>query len=293
MGVKGSSFNIGDQGVFFSAVDFGCRTSKTAAQNTSIIISALNTIKNAGGGVLLVPHGIANTFNPSTDFPATPNALMVWNLAGDKFQIYSNTTAQIALGGTISGTTFLTPKAVSYRLIDAVPQTYEFRFEVYNNSGSPVIAGSSFDLCVFLPGGSSPVAAFARSGPKLGALYTFNGIVNTGLIETDTLKLNGQSQNSKSIQVPASGASIQIADDINYLVLNHSATISTLTVTLPQNPKDGNVVKIYARSAVTTLTLAAGSGETIETGHTVTTIAALSSYEYIFNSSDSKWYRVR
>ena len=44
----GSSFNFGDQGIFYSAVDFGCRISKTSGENTAAITAALVTIDAAG-----------------------------------------------------------------------------------------------------------------------------------------------------------------------------------------------------------------------------------------------------
>ena len=291
--VKGSAFDFGDQGCFYSVVDFGARITYTAGQNATHIANALNTIKNAGGGVLLIPHGIAQSFNPATDFPVTANPLMVWILTGNSFILYSNQTITGDFGDAFAAAFLTTPSAISYRVVDTNPPTYTYKFEVYDNSGSPVISGSSYDLCWFLPGGVNPVMALARNGSKLGALFCLAGLDVTGLTEVDTLLVTGPLRVTKNIQAPATGASIQIADSNKILILNHSATIATLTVTLPQNPVDGQCVEIFSRSIVTTLTLAAGTGETIETGHTVSTIAALGSLEYIFNSSDSKWYRVR
>ena len=290
--IKGSAFNFGDQGLFHSVLDYGARTSKTDVQNDVFIAAALTAIDGEGGGVLIIPHGIANTFDPTTDFPATANALMVLVWTGNSFKLWSNQTITAELVGTLASVILTTPQAVSYRIIDADPATYTFKLEVYDDSGTPVITGSSYDLCFFLPGGVTPMAAFSRSGAKQGALYLFNGLEVTGLTETDTLKVGGQNFRSKSIQAPAAGASIVMADDTQYLILNHAATIATLTVTLPAAPVDGNVVTIFSRSIVTTLTLNAGAGETIETGHTISTLAAASSVSYIFNSSDSKWYRV-
>lgn len=286
--IKGSAFNFGDQGVFHSVLDYGARTTKADVQNDVVIAAALTAIAADGGGVLVIPQGIANTFDPATDFPATANPLMVLVLTGNKFQVWSNQDITAEIAGTLASLILTAPQAISYRIIDADPATYTYKFEVYDNAGTPVITGSSFDLCFFLPGGVNPIAAFSRSGAKQGALYLFNGLDVTG-----TLTHNGQNLGGKSIQAPAAGGSIQIADNTPNLILNHAATIATLTITLPQNPVDGNVVRIFSRSIVTTLTLNAGAGETIETGHTITTLAAAASVEYQFNSSDSKWYRLR
>jgi hypothetical protein len=293
--VKGSAFDFGDQGCFYSVIDFGARTTYAAGQNNTAITTALTAIKNAGGGVLMVPHGITQTFNPATDFPATANALMVWILTGNSFLVYSNQNITSDFGDTFAAAVFTTPSAVEYRVIDTNPPVYTFKMKVADAG----IAGSTSDLGFYLPGASSPTAAFARNGSKLGALFCFAGLDVTGLTEVDTLTVSGTTtlsgalRTTKDIQAPTTGASIQIADVTRSLVLNHSATIATLTITLPQAPVDGQSVEIFSRSIVTTLTLNAGTGETIETGHTLATLTALQNVCYIFNSGDSKWYRTR
>lgn len=287
--VKGSSIDLGDLGIAYSAVDYGARKTYTAGENNVHIQTALNTIKNAGGGVLVIPHGIAHSFNPATDFPVTANALMVWEITGNSFKISSNQNITGDLGDAFASAFFDTPKAVEYQVVDANPATYTYKLKVANAG----IAGSTADLGVYLPGASSPTAAFARNGTKLGALFCFAGLDVTGLTEVDTLLVTGPLRTTKSIQAPAAAGSIQIGDNDRSLILNHTATIATLTIILPQNPVNGQAVQIFSRSIVTTLTLNAGTGETIETGHTLTTLTALQNVEYIFNSSDNKWYRTR
>lgn len=286
--VKGSAIDLGDLGIAYSVVDYGGRLTNTSSQNNTAIQSALTAAATAGGGVVLIPHGISHTFNPATDFPVSANALMTWELTGSTFKIHSNQEIAGVLGATFSAAFFTTPSAVEYRFVDANPPTYTYTCEVYDDAGTPVISGSSFDLCWFLPGGTDPVMALARNGSKLGALYLFNGLDVTG-----TAQFSGPVSTTKTIEAPLTGASIQIADTTRSLILNHSATIATLTVTLPQAPVAGQEVQIFSRSIVTTLTLAAGTGETIETGHTLAAFAALQSVAYIFNSGDSKWYRTR
>lgn len=291
--VKGSAIDLGDLGIAYSVVDYGARITNTSGQNDTAIQTALSAVATAGGGVVVIPHGISHTFDPLTDFPVTANALMVWELTGAKFKIYSNQEIDGALGNIFAAAFFTTPSAIKYKIVDANPATYTYTCEVYDDAGSPIISGSSFDLCWFLPGGVTPVMALARNGAKLGALYLFNGLDVTGTTEVDTLLVTGPLRTTKTIEAPLTGASIQIGDSTRSLILNHSATIATLTVTLPQAPVDGQEVQIFSRSIVTALTLAAGTGETIETGHTLTALAALQNVAYIFNSGDNKWYRTR
>ena len=291
--VKGSAIDLGDLGIAHSVYDYGGRITNTSGQNDTAIATALSAIATAGGGVLVIPHGVLHTFDPDTDFPVTANALMVWILQGSNFKIYSNQNLAADLGETFASAFFDTPSAIEYKIVDADPPTYTYKFKVYNNGGSPVISGSSYDLCVFLPGGTNPVAAFARNGSKLGALYLFNGLDVTGVAEVDELLVTGQARFSKEIVVPVAAGSTQIADTTSYLILNHTGTIASHTITLPQVPKDGHVVQIFSLNAITTLTLAAGTGESIETGHGITTIGAAGSVEYMYNLATTKWYRVR
>ena len=280
--VKGSSIDLSNLGIAYSVVDYGGRITNTAGQNNTAITAALTAIAAAGGGVLVIPHGISHSFNPTTDFPVTANALMVWELTGASFKIYSNQEISGVLGNIFAAAFFTTPSAIEYRIVDANPPTYTYKFEVFDNAGTPVISGSSFDLCWFLPGGVTPVMALARNGANLGALHLFNGLV-----------VKGQPHHSRTIQVPVAAGSYQIPDGTEFVILNHTATIASFTLTLPQAPQDGNTVEIFSLNSITTLTLAAGTGETIETGHGITTIGAAGSVKYVYNSGTTKWYRVK
>lgn len=108
----------------------------------------------------------------------------------------------------------------------------------------------------------------------------------------DLVKIAGQIQGKHAIVVAVDAGSTAIADDTQQLILNHAATIATYTITLPAAPQDGNVVSIYSRSIVTALTLNAGAGETIATGHTLTTLAAAASVFYMYDAATTSWYRV-
>lgn len=278
---RGSAFNFADQGVFTSALDIGCLSTNTAAANKALIVTALTAMTS--GGVLLIPHGIPHDFI-AADFPVTAEFLCVWELTGNSFKLITNQAHTSDLGDLLETIRINVPQAVKLNLVDVLtsPATYTFSIEVYNNAGSPVIAGSSFDVCTFVPGLATPAEAIARSGPKVGRHYFFRGI-----------SVDGQVLGSRSIQAPATDASILMDAAIASLILDHAATIATLTVTLPASPQDGNVVNIFSRSIVTALTLAASAGQSIAAGHTLTTLAALQSVSYVYNSSDTSWYRVR
>lgn len=105
-------------------------------------------------------------------------------------------------------------------------------------------------------------------------------------------KIGGQLVNKKQIAAPSSGASIQIADDTQILIVNSPSTLATLTITLPQNPQDCNTVYIFSLNEITSLTLAAGSGEGIASGHTISTLGIKSSVKYVYDLATNSWYRL-
>lgn len=286
--VKGSAFDFGDQGLFYSVIDYGARKTNLSGPNDAAIQAALAAMVTAGGGVLVIPQGILNTFDPLTDFPVTASPLMVWELTGNSFKLHCNQNIDADVGDTFAQAFFTDPSAVEYNIVDANPATYSYKLKVFDDAGDPVITGSSFDLCFFLPGGTDPVAAFARNGAKLGALHLFNGLVMKA-----PAQFEGAIQYTKLIEAPLTGASIVLADYVRYVVLDHAATIAALTITLPATPLDGQAVSIFSRSIVTALTLNAGAGETIAAGHTLTTLTALTSVDYMYDLATTSWYRIK
>jgi len=213
--VKGSAFNFGDNGVFYSAIDFGCRKTLSAAANTTKINAALVEMDAAGGGVILVPQGIA--FNPVT-FPVTANKLAIWTVSADAVHWQGN---------------------------------------------------SSIDFNV-----------------------TGNVDVSGHVKATGALIARGEFCVSQQIVDPVTGASIQMGAGIQFLILNHAATIASLNVVLPETPTDGATVRVSARSEITVLNLYAAAGSSIEIGHTVASLAASTSVGYTFNAATAKWYKV-
>lgn len=99
--VKGSAFSFGKNQLFNFAPDFGARTFKTAAQNTTIITGALSDIAAAGGGVLVIPQGIQHSFDPLTQFPATANYLTVLEWTGGTYKAWCNQTLAAEFGGDV------------------------------------------------------------------------------------------------------------------------------------------------------------------------------------------------
>lgn len=96
--------------------------------------------------------------------------------------------------------------------------------------------------------------------------------------------------NAYQYATPVAGASIVITNDPAFLILEPSATLATLTVTLPSTPSDGQVVRIATTAAVTALTLRGATGQTVKTA--VTTLAAGAAVTFLYRSANSSWYKV-
>lgn len=139
------------------------------------------------------------------------------------------------------------------------------------------------------PVSANPLCLLTLKGAELSVLCNQSHTTTLG----DLVKIAGQVVGKKQIVVALAAGSTQVADDTPILILNHPATIASYTVTLPQAPQDGNTVSIFSRSIVTALTLAAGAGESIATGHTLTALTAGQSVEYVYDLGTTSWYRVK
>lgn len=68
-------------------------------------------------------------------------------------------------------------------------------------------------------------------------------------------------------------------------------TISTLTIAFTAAPADGQINCFYSKPAITTLTLSATSGQTINDG--VTSASATTRYCYLYSVSNTTWDRIQ
>ncbi len=94
--------------------------------------------------------------------------------------------------------------------------------------------------------------------------------------------------NQKSLQIPLTGFSIQIADNVDLLALTPVGVLATGTVILPANPTNNQSVRVSSSQTITALTLSAT--------HTIlnapTTLAAGTGFSYIYDLATTTWLRV-
>jgi hypothetical protein len=94
---------------------------------------------------------------------------------------------------------------------------------------------------------------------------------------------------SYSYQQPVSGFSLTIADNCGRLILDPAGTLATGTVTLAAHPKDGQLCRLASTQAITTLTLAPNTGQSV--AGALTTISANGSAQYLYRAANTTWYR--
>lgn len=101
---------------------------------------------------------------------------------------------------------------------------------------------------------------------------------------------NGLAPNPSTRIVPTTGNSVTIPDGNTSYVIEPAGTLAALTITMPTNPFDTQLVRIASTQIVTTLTHNAGAGQTLKGA--LTTIAAngFATYEYLL--ATTTWYRI-
>jgi hypothetical protein len=123
---------------------------------------------------------------------------------------------------------------------------------------------------------STKMYRFDAAGVTAGGNIRVNDIVNEGCFAQPPATFT-----------PAAGATISPTINQSAIYLNHSATIATLTITLPSvSVRDGHTINISNRAAVTALTV---NGGTVRGAPTALTQHSF--FELTFNNSLSVWYR--
>lgn len=103
------------------------------------------------------------------------------------------------------------------------------------------------------------------------------------------ISLQAVADQSKSVQVPTTGFSITIANNISTLILNPAGTLSSGTVTMPATPIDGQIIRIASSQIITALTISPNSGQTMADAFS-TTLGAGSGKGYIYHLAGTVWF---
>ena len=173
--------------------------------------------------------------------------------------------------------------------------TVAIAFAAGQFQGYPVVGGAAFcgttvnNVCTqTIPAGPSALTGTE----KVPADTQFSGgrSPQTVVVPSALLMNNGTSLQT--------GATITytVAAGITNVVLSHSTTITSASITAPASPIDGQRVKIAADNTVTTFAFVANTGQTLAaTTPTVLTASTTvpQGYEFVYVASTAKWYRMQ
>lgn len=125
---------------------------------------------------------------------------------------------------------------------------------------------------------ASPTGAETVAASNTGAL----------LASVSVAQLRDSSGYSKN--APQSGATLTFGNGQSVMQVSGSGTISALTIVMCPGPVDGERALIFANQIITTLTLSANAGQTMNGA--VTTLAQNADVEYLYSASNTTWDRI-
>lgn len=93
------------------------------------------------------------------------------------------------------------------------------------------------------------------------------------------------------IQVPSTGFTWTVPDNVRYQIFRPVGTLATGTAKFPASPFGGQVIRFSATQTITAFTLD-GNGNTVSTAVTTLAPGPLGAVSYLFAAGDSTWYPV-
>lgn len=97
------------------------------------------------------------------------------------------------------------------------------------------------------------------------------------------------SQSGYAKYSPITGFSYTFGNTQSFIALTQGTPLTAGTITLAAAPSDGDNACLFTSSAITTLTLSANTGQTIN--NAVTTLAANASVCYLYSAANLTWDR--
>ena len=153
----------------------------------------------------------------------------------------------------------------------------------------PIIGGASYCFTTV----NGVCTRTIPAGPAQTGKETIPADTNIGASGVQSVKipiasLGGGVQNA----APLTATSITITQGISKLILNPAGTIATLTVVFPASTLlyDGQLLTLVSSQTVTTLTITAGSGTTVN--GTNTTLTAAAPLQFMYSTASATWIKI-
>lgn len=164
---------------------------------------------------------------------------------------------------------------------------------------SSTITDSTIRYSIFLPAKiyTTPSNDFDVDGTEYSGDFKATQ-VDSFSIDANSIILRGAVAFG-SYQDITSGTTTTIGNNINTVTVNPGSTLASHTITLPAAPKNGQEVKIEfggtltSGTVVTTLSIAANTGQALIQPSAPTTAVAGDCLIYHYKTANAKWYRVK
>ncbi len=108
------------------------------------------------------------------------------------------------------------------------------------------------------------------------------------------MTLNSVRNGRDVITKSGSGAATSVMTESQSTVMWVGAAPTTWAITLPPSPPDGQLVTIGTDTTLTTMvTVTAGGSDTLSATYNSQTLTAVTSVQFVYNSANTTWYRIR
>lgn len=177
--------------------------------------------------------------------------------------------------------------------LNRIASSGQIRFDMqFNGSAKGGINLNSSGEIQFFASSGGYFPTFYSNGSEAMRIATTGNVAigNTSAAQrldvTGNIKQSGFNITPPTTTAPTTGGTVAAATT-QWNVINPAGTLATLTITLPDNPVDGELVEYSFRQIITSLTVAAGAGGASVDG--ITTAAANSWARWGYVASLTRW----
>lgn len=158
-----------------------------------------------------------------------------------------------------------------------------------------IVPGSTQGTGSSICGQTVPAGPTALTGSEIIPADT--QIANSAPPQTVTIPITLLDSGSYSyLAVPGSSTYLAtIPNNINTFILDPTATVSIMTLTMPSSPLNGQQLHITSTHTITAFVLVGAAGQTISNNPTILTVSTTGSFGYTFmwDTPNTTWYRTQ
>lgn len=147
--------------------------------------------------------------------------------------------------------------------------------------------GSTGSIC----GQTVPAGPPSLTGAELIPLDTGAG-GNGGLPATAVVTTCQMAGGAYTLVTPWSGTTATVPNQTCYYIVGGTTTVSSITLTMPSAPLDGQTLVLASTVAITTLSVVANTGQIIAANGPTSASANTTVAKWIYNASVKTWFRV-